>query len=51
MYFQSFNFCRSEEWKYLSAKDRDKMGITFEREGEFWYVEKTKLVSFLKIAF
>ncbi len=37
--FDFCSVCSSDEWKMLSAKDRDKMGITFQQEGEFWYVQ------------
>ena len=26
----------SEEWKKLKASDREKLGIVFENDGEFW---------------
>ena len=28
----------SEEWNALTDKDRKKVGLKFEDEGEFWYV-------------
>ena len=29
----------SEEWKKLKASDREKLGIVFENDGEFWWVQ------------
>ncbi len=29
---------RSPQWTALSLKDRENIGVTFAREGEFWYV-------------
>ena len=28
----------SEEWKKLKQSDREKLGIVFENDGEFWSV-------------
>lgn len=28
----------SEEWKKLKSSDREKLGIVFENDGEFWLV-------------
>jgi len=31
-----FLFNSSEEWKKLKQSDREKLGIVFENDGEFW---------------
>ena len=28
--------CRSEEWDSLTSNERNKMGLTFQSDGEFW---------------
>ena len=30
------SFFRSSEWNKVSKKERDKLGITVENDGEFW---------------
>ena len=30
--------CRSEEWKKLPAKEREKMNIKIDDDGDFWSV-------------
>lgn len=32
-------YVSSEEWKKLKASDREKLGIVFENDGEFWSVQ------------
>ena len=34
-------FFSSEEWKKLKASDREKLGIVFENDGEFWSVHSS----------
>lgn len=29
-------YIRSEEWSKISKSDREKIGLTFEDDGEFW---------------
>ena len=34
-----FNFIyRSEEWSKIETADKEKMGLTVEDDGEFWYI-------------
>jgi len=30
--------CRSSEWTKIMKSDRDKIGLTFTDDGEFWLV-------------
>jgi len=32
---------RSDEWKSLSEADKKEIGLIFEDDGEFWYVDLT----------
>jgi len=33
-----FDLNRSPEWQRISSAEREKLGLTFEEDGEFWYV-------------
>lgn len=30
--------CRSPEWNKIAKSDRDRIGLTFDDDGEFWFV-------------
>lgn len=32
----TFVHCRSAEWRFISESDKEKIGLTFEVDGEFW---------------
>ena len=32
--------CSSPEWKLLSDEEKRSLGLTFDHDGEFWYVVK-----------
>jgi hypothetical protein len=36
---------RSREWNSIPADDREKMGLIFRDDGEFWSVTKNKVIN------
>lgn len=39
----SVSVCSSEEWKKVSKSERERIGVTVQDDGEFWYVYKMLL--------
>jgi len=35
--------CRSPEWSMVMKSDRDKIGLTFAEDGEFWLASSVQL--------
>jgi calpain len=40
---------RSPEWQFISAEQRDEIGLTFESDGEFWMSFKDFMKNFMRL--